>query len=63
MGRNKVVAGAVGLGLLVTVPRMAAPAPVDGTSTEVLAAQDIYLEIKPVKGEAGRKGVRARRTR
>ena len=64
MDKNKVVAGAVGLSLLVTVPKMAAPAPVDRSAggTEVVAAQDIFLDIKPVKGEARRPGVRARRT-
>jgi hypothetical protein len=52
--KKHVVAGAVGLTLLATVPRMAAPPKADPApeQTDVVAAVDMFLDLSPVKGES-----------
>ena len=63
MDRKQVVAGAVGLTLLASVPRMVAPAKVDPAlgQSEVVAAADIFLDLGPVKGESRDRRVHGRR--
>jgi hypothetical protein len=62
--KKQVVAGAVGLTLLATMPKMTAPTKADPAvgQAEVVAAADMFLDLGPVKGESRDRRVHGRRS-